>query len=280
MIITKDLSELNKAKAELNIGFNDLGFVPTMGALHKGHITLIKRAKAENKAAICSIFVNPTQFNDKKDLDNYPRTLESDIVALEASGCDLLFLPSVATMYPDGEKFLDVDLNGLDKTMEGEFRPGHFLGMITIVDKLLKTVNAANNYFGEKDFQQLAIIKHYVLKNNLPFNIVGCETIREADGLAFSSRNALLTADERAVAPLIYKTLCQCNELKGEKSVSSLLAWVKEQIDNSMLLKVQYISFVDAETLVPVHDWDESKNIRACIAVLTSGPRLIDNIAI
>ena len=280
MIVAANSDELKVALNSLSSNGSNTGFVPTMGALHKGHLQLINRARKENNVVVCSVFVNPTQFNDKNDLDNYPRTIENDITLLEKAGCDVVFLPQVNDMYPDGVKVLNINLNGLETNMEGAYRPGHFQGMITIVDKLLKTVNARNNYFGEKDFQQLAIIKHYVKQFSLPFNIIGCDTVREEDGLAYSSRNVLLTPEERVAAPVIYKILMQCSDLKKSKNVEALKAWVKEQIDNTMILKVQYISFVDAESLKELNAWTDSENCRACIAVLTSGTRLIDNVAV
>ena len=183
-----------------------IGFVPTMGALHEGHISLLEKAKKENDICVCSIFVNPIQFNNNEDLKKYPRNIESDILYLKSVGCDVLFLPSEEEMYPEPDKTI-YDFNGLDKYMEGTFRPGHFNGVAVVVKKLFDIVEPNKAYFGEKDFQQLSIIKYLTKALELPVTIVPCTTMRENDGLAMSSRNKLLTPEERNIAPIIYQTL-------------------------------------------------------------------------
>jgi len=264
-----------------------IGFVPTMGALHKGHLILLERAKKENDIAVSSIFVNPLQFNNKEDLEKYPRTLQEDAKMLEIAHCDVLFAPGAEEMYPSephpqpfskGEGSL-LDLGMLDKVMEGAQRPGHFQGVCVVVKKLFDIIEPDRAYFGEKDFQQLAVIKHMVKMLKLSAEIIPCPTVREEDGLAMSSRNTLLGSNERKSAPLIFKTLSEANEKRKNLSVAELGKWVEEQINASPFLKLEYFEAVDSETLVPVSSWNESKNIRACIAVKAGTVRLIDNIA-
>ncbi|MEO8148581.1 MAG: pantoate--beta-alanine ligase [Bacteroidia bacterium] len=257
-----------------------IGFIPTMGALHKGHIELINKARNENDIVVSSVFVNPTQFNNQNDLALYPRPVEKDIAMLEKANCDAVFTPPVEAMYPDGNNLLNLDLAGLDKVMEGVFRPGHFAGMITIVHKLFNVVTPRNAYFGEKDFQQLAIIKYMVKQLNMPVSIIGCATVRETDGLAMSSRNIHLTPEEKKQAPVIYNTLNACIDLKNKMNPDQLQHFVKTEIEKSGLFKVEYISFVDAINLSELKDWNSSESQRACIAVTTSKTRLIDNIAL
>lgn len=254
-----------------------IGFVATMGALHNGHMHLVKKGKEENDILICSVFVNPTQFTNHGDLENYPRNLEEDIMILEKEECDAVFAPSVEVMYPHGMVLMDMDLDGLDKVMEGKYRPGHFQGMITIVYKLLEIVKPHRAYFGEKDFQQLAIIKFMVHEKNIPTEIVGCRIIREKDGLALSSRNIHLTKEERAKAPVIYSTLKAAVEKINLLSPLQLQQWIKEQIEKTGFFKVEYVSFINSETLKEVSDWNGTDN-RACIAVQAAQTRLIDNI--
>ena len=260
------------------------GFVPTMGALHAGHIALIERAKKENDFVIASIFLNPLQFNDKKDLEKYPRTLEIDLEKLEKAGCDVVFNPSVEEMYPPsplidkergmrGEVF---DLEALDKVMEGIQRPGHFQGVCAAVKKLFEIIEPDHAYFGEKDFQQLAVIKHMIKTLNIQVEIIPCPTVREEDGLAMSSRNTLLGAEQRANAPHIYKTLIRAKETQG--TVSQIKKWVKDQINSNPFMEMEYFEIVNAETLLPIHSVNDAKELRACIAVKMGSVRLIDNI--
>ncbi|HLG03078.1 MAG TPA: pantoate--beta-alanine ligase [Bacteroidia bacterium] len=256
-----------------------VGFIPTMGALHAGHAALVQRAAAENKIVVASIFVNPTQFNNKNDLAAYPRTPVPDAALLEASGCDLLFLPSIAGMYPenDPDEAINIDLGGLDKVMEGIHRPGHFTGVMQIVKKLFDAVGPCRAYFGEKDYQQLAIIRRMVQELKLPVEIIGCPIVREKDGLAMSSRNARLSQEERNAAPLIRKVLFRVHEMWPTSTVEELESFVKKQFSTDFKFRLEYFEIADADTLQPVEK-DQKKNAVACIAVYLGKVRLIDNI--
>ncbi len=254
-----------------------VGFVPTMGALHKGHLSLVTRAVAENKVVVVSIFVNPTQFNDPKDLERYPRTLEADLELLESTGCGIVFAPPVREIYPetDTRKF---NFGELETVMEGKFRPGHFNGVAQVVSRLFELVKPAKAYFGLKDFQQLAIIKNMVKQLQLPVEIVPCAIVREANGLAMSSRNELLTSEQRENAVTISKTLFRAKELIGQKNVNELAEWVISEVNNNPLLEVEYFETVDDEQLQPVKSWDENSVKVGCIAAYCGKIRLIDNI--
>ena len=256
-----------------------------MGALHRGHLALLKRAKKENNIAVSSIFVNPLQFNDKKDLEKYPRTLEKDSEMLKGVGCDVIFAPSAEEMYPaeskaNSEKPTAFNLGDLDKVMEGKQRPGHFQGVCVVVKRLFQIVQPDKAYFGEKDFQQLAVIKHMVKTLGIPVQIIPCPTVREADGLAMSSRNTLLGFDERRSAPLIFKTLSAAKEKMKNTQVAELKKWAEEQINESPFLKTEYFEIVDSETLQPITEYRSGQTLRACVAVKAGAVRLIDNIAL
>ncbi len=254
-----------------------IGFVPTMGALHQGHISLIEHARADNDVVVSSIFVNPTQFNDPADLQRYPRPIEEDKRMLESAGCDVLFLPTVAQMYPNGDyTTLPENFGMLDKVMEGASRPGHFAGMITIVNKLFMAVKPHNAYFGQKDFQQLAIVRRFVEKHVIPINIIGCPIVREADGLAMSSRNRLLSTEERKRAILIPQTMMRVKEMWKNSSVTDIKKYVEAEFAIDGYLKLDYFEIADIDTLQPIKD----KNMPAiaCIAVFDGKIRLIDNI--
>lgn len=254
-----------------------IGFVPTMGALHKGHISLIEKAKTENAVTVCSIFVNPTQFNDPKDLQRYPRPVEEDKRILEEAGCDVLFMPSVEAMYPGGNfTTLEENFGVLDKVMEGASRPGHFAGMITIVNLLFMAVKPVNAYFGQKDYQQLAIIRRFIEKHVIPINIVGCPIVRDADGLAMSSRNSLLTAEERKHAQLIPQTMFKVKEMWEKKTVAEIKKWVEGEFAKDGLLRLDYFEISDTKTLEPVTT--AHGECVACIAVFDGNIRLIDNV--
>lgn len=256
-----------------------IGFVPTMGALHKGHLSLVDKAFKENDVVVASIFVNPTQFNDPNDLKKYPRMPEADLALLNKAGCHYVFMPDISEIYKPGEPLLDLDLGFLETTMEGYYRPGHFKGVATVVDKLFRIVRPTKAYFGEKDFQQLAVIRRMAVLLNHTVSIVGCPTLRENNGLAMSSRNLLLAAEERIAAPLIYKTIKAAgNLLKNKEPFSKVKAWVKNTIDDNPFLKVQYFDIVHPDTLVSINDNEVVKEAQGCIAVLTAGPRLIDNV--
>ena len=256
-----------------------IGFVPTMGALHKGHVSLSVKARAENDCCICSIFVNPAQFNNKEDLNNYPRSLNADIKLLEQIKVDAVFIPSEEEMYtePNTEKF---DLGDLDSVMEGKFRPGHFIGVAIIVKKLFDLIKPDRAYFGEKDYQQFVIIKHLVKKFTMPVEIISSPTTREDDGLAMSSRNIRLNGDERMIAPLIYKTLLEAKEKIMKQSVEEVKKWVEMQISSCSLMKIEYFEVVDSETLIPVNYIERKGHYTACVAVYVGNIRLIDNIKI
>lgn len=254
-----------------------IGFVPTMGALHSGHISLINKALSECDRVVSSIFVNPTQFNDPKDLIHYPRTPENDWNLLEHAGCHLLFNPSVQEIYPEGLISPEFEFSTLEKVMEGAHRPGHFKGVATVVFRLFDIVKPDVAYFGEKDFQQLAIIRSMVLQANLPIRIVGCETIREPDGLAMSSRNVRLSSDERKAAPIIFQTLAKSKSLIEAKGLEVAKNEMIRSIETSGLFKVEYLEFADAESLQPVSSILTEKKSRVFIAVKASTTRLIDN---
>jgi pantoate--beta-alanine ligase len=250
-----------------------------MGALHAGHLSLVEKAAAENATVVVSIFVNPTQFNDSGDLERYPRTLESDLKLLEPTGCRLVFAPEVDEVYPepDTRKF---NFGELETVMEGKHRPGHFNGVAQVVSKLFEMVKPDKAYFGLKDFQQLAIIKSMANQLKLTVEIVPCPIVREKSGLAMSSRNELLTPDERANAANISKTLSEAKKLIGQKSVQELAGWVAENINKNKFLTVEYVEIVDENNLQPVNNWDE-KNIKVgCVAVYCGKVRLIDNIVL
>jgi pantoate--beta-alanine ligase len=248
-----------------------------MGALHDGHLSLIRQCSKNNDIIVASIFVNPTQFNDKNDLKNYPRNLDSDLKLLIAEKCDFVFWPEVEEMYPEPDNRV-FDFGGLDKTMEGADRPGHFNGVAQIVTKLFGAVKPDAAYFGEKDFQQLAIIKHLVQSLNLSIKIVPCPIIREEDGLAMSSRNLLLGPDEREAAPLISRTLKNAVEMKPKFQIAEIIKWIIDEINSNPFLNVEYFEIVDDIKLLPIKSWEQEKGITGCIAVKAGKVRLIDNV--
>ena len=253
--------------------------MPTMGALHAGHRSLVERARRENETVVVSVFVNPTQFNDKNDLTRYPRTPEADAALLEAAGADVVFMPSVEEVYPEPDT-RQFDFGRVDKVMEGATRPGHFNGVAQVVSRLFQMVEPARAYFGEKDFQQIAVIKAMVAQLGFTVEIVECPIIRDVDGLALSSRNQLLTPAHRAAAPEIYAALQGAVERSKELSPAELKAWVVEEVERSGLLKVIYYQSVDALSLEEVNKWSDSERIQGCIAVQAGEIRLIDNIRI
>ncbi|MFV0541318.1 MAG: pantoate--beta-alanine ligase [Aestuariibaculum sp.] len=259
-----------------------VGLVPTMGALHKGHLALVKTALQHNDKVVVSIFVNPTQFDNKNDLKKYPRTLETDIALLEALNSTniLVYAPTVTDIYEGQTKSEMFDFNGLEFEMEGKFRKGHFNGVGTIVKKLFKIVKPHNAYFGEKDFQQLQIIKTLIKKYNIPVKITGCPIYREPSGLAMSSRNTRLTPEHLETAPFIYKTLKTAKKHFGTKSANKVTEWVEQQFKNHKLLNLEYFIIADANTLKTVNRKTKDKLYRAFIAVYAGDIRLIDNIAL
>lgn len=251
-----------------------------MGALHKGHMSLIKLSRGENDVTVCSIFVNPTQFNDPADLKRYPRPVENDRQMLEEEGCNILFMPSVEEMYPNNDyTLLNEDFGMLDKVMEGKSRPGHFAGMITIVNKLFNYVKPHKAYFGNKDFQQLTLVKYFVRKHALPILVRECPISRDTDNLAMSSRNRLLTEEERKPATLIPNTLFEIYSMWGNYSIADLQAFVAEGFAKTPILKLDYFEIVHFDTLQPVQEPIANNTpVIACIASFAGKIRLIDNI--
>jgi len=265
----------------LSIGENNsLGFVPTMGALHEGHLSIVKKAKKDNDFVVASIFVNPTQFDKADDLKSYPKTIDNDLKLLKEVQCDFVFIPGVEDVYPENVQSNDFDFEGLDKVMEGAFRTGHFDGVGTVVKRLFEIVNPTRAYFGEKDFQQLQIIKKMVEKNKITVQIVPCEIYREKDGLAMSSRNTRLNEEQRKEAPLIQQTLLKCKKLFPEKDISFIEKMVLSTFKTNKILELEYFEIADSETLLSAKDKSPNVKYRAFIAVFAEKVRLIDNIAL
>ena len=254
-----------------------IGFVPTMGALHEGHLSLVKDSKKNSDITVVSIFVNPTQFNDPEDLKRYPRTLEKDLDLLKSVNCDLVFAPSVEEIYPepDTRKF---DFGYLESIMEGAKRPGHFNGVGQVVSRLFDIVQPHKAFFGMKDFQQVAIIKNMVKQLNYSVEIISCPIVREENGLAKSSRNTLLEENYKKNAPHIYATLKKACTCVPKMKVVELKKWIIDEINSNPFLKVEYVEIVDDTTLKIINDWSESENKVACVAVYAGKIRLIDNI--
>lgn len=281
MVICTDKNSLFQTINNLKAQKKTIGFVPTMGALHKGHISLVKQAQKTCNATVVSIFVNPVQFNNSTDLQTYPRTLEADLALLEAQGCNVVFVPQVSDMYPNGlENLESYNFGELETVMEGAFRPGHFNGVAVVVKRLFDMVQADFAFFGIKDFQQVAIVKELVKQYNLPTQIVVCPIVREADGLAMSSRNVRLTADERKQAVQISQTLFAAQNMVHTHSVQEVKDFVTQTINSVPALEVEYFEIVDDERLQPVQLWNAAQNIVGCVAVNVGAVRLIDNIVL
>ncbi len=256
-----------------------VGFVPTMGALHKGHLSIIKKAKKKNNIVVVSIFVNPIQFDKKKDLINYPKTLDKDIELLKNVRCDVLFLPSEKEIYNDNPTSLSFDFDNLENKLEGKFRKNHFNGVATIVKKLFEIVEPNKAYFGEKDFQQLIIINKLVKKQNINIKIKKCPNYREKDGLSMSSRNARLTEKQRKAAPFIYKILKKVNKkFNNYKKTKEINKWVKNKFHKNSQLNLEYFAIAKEKSLKTVKIKKQNKKYRAFIAVFANKVRLIDNI--
>lgn len=277
MIVVNTIGKLHTFLAAARAGGKSVGLVPTMGALHEGHASLVKRSVADNSVTVVSVFVNPTQFNDKGDLERYPRTLEADCRLLETLGASCVFAPSVEEVYPEPDTRV-FDFTPLDKVMEGIYRPGHFNGVAQIVSKLFAYVEPDRAYFGEKDFQQLAIIREMVRQLGLSLDIVGCPIVREADGLALSSRNALLTPEQRHAALAISRTLFASVEYAKCHSLGDTKQMVEQAIVDAEGLELEYYEVVDGNTLQSVVSWDDADYIVGCITVYCGKVRLIDNI--
>lgn len=277
MKVIQTVGELRNELSIFRTQGKTIGFVPTMGALHEGHASLVRRAVSENDVAVVSVFVNPTQFNDKNDLIKYPRTLEADCALLEKEGVHVVFAPTVEEMYPepDTRRF---SYAPLDTVMEGKFRPGHFNGVCQVVSKLFYMVEPDKAYFGEKDFQQLAIIREMTRRLDIPVQIVGCPIVREADGLALSSRNARLTEEQRKQALVISKTLFDSIEYAKNHTVAETQAFVENRIAEAEGLDLEYFELVDGTTLQKIISWRETDYAVGCITVFCGDVRLIDNI--
>lgn len=275
MLVVETIKELKQELEKYNS--KNIGFVPTMGALHDGHISLVKRSVEENDVTVVSVFVNPTQFNDKADLERYPRTEEADKKLLDAAGCDIVFMPKVEEMYPEEDTRV-FNFGCIETVMEGKYRPGHFNGVAQIVSKLFYAVEPTRSYFGEKDFQQVAIIRDMVRQLNLPVEIIACPIIREESGLARSSRNELLSAEERKKAALISEVLSKSVNFAKEMSVEEVKNWVCEQFTHDEVFKMDYYDIVDGNSLQSISSWEDSDYIVGCIAIYCGKIRLIDNI--
>ncbi len=280
MVITKLIVELKK---HIDLFYKDnkiIGFVPTMGALHEGHLSLIREAKKQSDIVLVSIFVNPTQFNNRYDFEKYPRLYNRDIEILENSGlCDFLFMPDEKEMYPqpDNRTF---NLGYLEEIMEGKYRPGHFQGVVKIVSKLFDIIKPNKAFFGKKDFQQLTIIKKIVKDFKYPIEIIGCETVRESNNLAMSSRNLLLTKEEFEKASIIYQTLKKVADWIHQYEIDEIKTLVINEINSVNPFQVEYVELVDSETLKPIEDINLHSSIHCFIAVFCNQVRLIDNIEI
>lgn len=277
MKIVHTVAEMQQLLSPARAAGKQIGLVPTMGALHNGHASLVKEAVKNNDITVVSIFVNPTQFNDASDLEHYPRTFDADVEVLSTEGADIIFAPSPQEMYPtpDTRTF---DYAPLDTVMEGAMRPGHFNGVCQIVSKLFDAVEADRAYFGEKDFQQLAIIRRMVRELGYTVEVVGCPIVREADGLALSSRNMRMNPEERKTALNISATLKKSINFAESHSVAETLAMVQDSIAAVDGLELEYFQIVDGDSLQPVTSWDDSSYIMGCITVFCGPVRLIDNI--
>ena len=276
MIVYRTKDELISHLECLRGNQKSIGLVPTMGALHEGHISLVTRSTRENDCTVVSIFVNPTQFNNSSDLEKYPRTPEKDLEILQDNGVNVVFMPPVEEMYPETDRRL-FNLKGLDLVLEGATRKGHFNGVAQIVSKLFLITLPQRAYFGQKDFQQLVIIRRLVEIMDLDLEIVACPIIREKDGLAMSSRNARLGRKERKEASYIYQSLLKALEMKAEFSPGDLKLWVEARFTQNPLMELDYFEIVEDKTLKPIHSWEDEVNKVACIAVILGGVRLIDN---
>ena len=282
MIICKTRNEISAAVAELRRQNKTLGFVPTMGALHNGHLSLVKKSMSENDCTAVSIFVNPTQFNNKHDLQTYLRTVDADVKLLEGTGADIAFMPSVETMYPEGLDNVteSYDFGFIGQVMEGAARPGHFNGVGIVVHRLFDLVKPDRAYFGMKDFQQIAIIREMVRQCNINIEIIPCPIVREDDGLALSSRNTRLNEEQRRQAVQISQTLFKAVGLVGEKSVDEVKEFVISTVNSVPLLDVEYFEIVDGYSLQTISSWNEAEWVVGCITVNVGDVRLIDNITL
>lgn len=277
MKVVRTISELKSLISGFKKEGKQVGLVPTMGALHAGHMSLVSRARKENDIVAVSVFVNPTQFNNKEDLRTYPRTEEQDCALLEAAGCDVVFVPSVEEIYPEEDTRV-FDLGPVAEVMEGKFRPGHFNGVAQIVSKLFSFVEPDKAYFGEKDFQQIAVIRRMVELEGFKLEIVSCPIKREDDGLALSSRNVRLSEEQRKIAPSIYRVLKESCNFASNHTVAETVAMVTEELNKLPQLEVEYYEIVNGLTMQPVENWNDAPYVVGCITVYCGDVRLIDNI--
>lgn len=279
MIYTETIDKTKEAVSRARKEGKKIGFVPTMGALHEGHIALVQGAARENDFVVVSIFVNPIQFNNQEDLKRYPRNIAGDKQMLEDMDCDLLFHPGVKEMYPE-EVSVEYDFGELDKVLEGKFRPGHFKGVAVVVKRLFDIVEPDNAYFGEKDYQQLQIVRELVRKEDIPVNIRAYPTLREADGLAMSSRNKNLSEEERKIASVLYNTLSKAKSMAFRRPVDEIKEWANKQINNYQAFDVEYFEIVDGETLKSVQNLEAGNKYVFLVAAHLGKVRLIDNVII
>lgn len=281
MIHISQLNELNSFINNCKSEGKKIGFIPTLGALHDGHMSLIRKASEKADVIICSIFVNPTQFDDKSDLEKYPRTITKDLEKLRAEPCDVCFTPSVDEVYPNGVTTTSkYELGQLEHILEGETRPGHYQGVCQVVERLLEMVQPDILFLGQKDFQQVMILSKMIADKNIPIEVEMCPIIREHDGLARSSRNVRLTDEERLVSNQLYKTLIKCKENSEKISFTKLKTWAEVNLNLEPLIRVDYIQFCDADTLKEIHDFDDAERIVLLGAIFIGQIRLIDNVII
>ena len=279
MKIIRTLYDMTEYRTRQRDRGASVGFVPTMGALHEGHLSLVEKAVKENAVTVVSVFVNPVQFNNQDDFAKYPRNEEEDFRKLAAAGVDAVFAPTAEEMYPENSEVKVYELGNVAEVMEGKYRPGHFQGVARVLDILFRLVNPHRAYFGEKDFQQIAVVRNLIKSEGLEVEIVACPIKRADDGLALSSRNERLDEEQRKMAPEIYNTLKYSLEYSKDHSVKATHDTVVEHLDAMPGLRVEYFDIVDARTLAPVEEWDESDWIVGCITVYCGDVRLIDNIA-
>lgn len=277
MEVVKTVAELREKLSAVRENGKKVGFVPTMGALHNGHLSLVKRCVSENDVCVVSVFVNPTQFNDKNDLLKYPRTVDADVRLLASAGCAYAFIPEVEEIYPEEDTRV-FDFGMVDKVMEGKFRPGHFNGVAQVVSRLFDIVAPDRAYFGEKDFQQIAVIRAMVAQLGYKVEIVACPIVRESDGLALSSRNARLSEEQRKLAVKISETLFKSRTFASQNSVADTISFVTDILNGVPGLQVEYYEIVDGNTLQPISSWNETSYAVGCITVYCGDVRLIDNI--
>ena len=277
MQIIETQQELSDFINQMSLEKKDIGFVPTMGALHEGHMSLIERASAENDICICSIFINPTQFNNPEDFKKYPKDFDKDVKTLRSTKCSVIFHPSYDLMYP-GDKSNPIDLGLLANTMEGKFRSGHFDGVVAVVSRFFELISPKNAYFGLKDYQQYAVINHMTRSLEINVNVIGCETIRSENGLALSSRNQLLSEEGKQTATVFYQCLQQARSMYTQDKIAEIKAHVVTQIENEKNCTLEYFEIVDAVDLTEIKSSSKPKEVVACIAGFVEGVRLIDNL--